>query len=73
MVYAENPVKPRFRSLPTDAIDRGAEMTATRDGVRGAQARRADQFMWCYASNTLINQHGDIVPHPRGASGRQQM
>ena len=26
----------------TDAIDRGAEMTATRDGVRGKEAGRAD-------------------------------
>ncbi|HCS7476057.1 TPA: molybdopterin-dependent oxidoreductase, partial [Escherichia albertii] len=45
----------------TDAIDHGTEMTATRDGVRGKEKLDVPiKFLWCYASNTLINQHGDI-------------
>ncbi|HDS6767253.1 TPA: dimethyl sulfoxide reductase anchor subunit [Escherichia coli] len=36
-------------------------MTATRDGVRGKEKLDVPiKFLWCYASNTLINQHGDI-------------
>ena len=39
-------------------------MTATRDGVRGKEKLDVPiKFLWCYASNTLINQHGDIN-HP---------
>ena len=46
----------------TDAIDHGAEMTATRDGVRGKDKLDVPiKFIWCYASNTLINQHGNIA------------
>lgn len=37
-------------------------MTATRDGVRGKDKLDVPiKFLWCYASNTLINQHGDIA------------
>ncbi|WP_252861134.1 molybdopterin-dependent oxidoreductase, partial [Shigella sonnei] len=33
----------------------------TRDGVRGKEKLDVPiKFLWCYASNTLINQHGDI-------------
>jgi hypothetical protein len=53
-----NPVKPPSPALagPTPSI--AAEMTATRDGVRGKE--KLDvliKFIWNYASNTIINQH----------------
>lgn len=57
-----NPVKasiPMF--LWTDAIVRGTEMTATRDGIRGVDKLKAPiKFIWNYAGNCLINQHADI-------------
>ena len=57
-----NPVKaaiPCF--LWTDAIVRGSEMTAKRDGVRGVDKLKAPiKFMWAQQSNTVINQHADI-------------
>jgi DmsA/YnfE family anaerobic dimethyl sulfoxide reductase A subunit len=57
-----NPVKaaiPCF--LWTDAIARGREMTAKRDGVRGVdKLAQPIKFMWVHQSNTLINQHSDI-------------
>ncbi|MCO9470232.1 molybdopterin-dependent oxidoreductase, partial [Salmonella enterica subsp. enterica serovar Mbandaka] len=58
----ENPVKTQNSVFTwTDAIDHGTEMTATRDGVRGKEKLDVPiKFLWCYASNTLINQHGDI-------------
>lgn len=58
----ENPVKTQISVFTwTDAIDHGKEMTATRDGVRGKEKLDVPiKFLWCYASNTLINQHGDI-------------
>lgn len=58
----ENPVKTQISVFTwTDAIDHGTEMTATRDGVRGKEKLDVPiKFLWCYASNTLINQHGDI-------------
>jgi DmsA/YnfE family anaerobic dimethyl sulfoxide reductase A subunit len=56
-----NPVK---TSIPfflwTDAITRGQEMTATKDGVRGAERLKVPiKFIWNYAGNVLINQHSD--------------
>ncbi|EGO3242680.1 dimethyl sulfoxide reductase subunit A [Salmonella enterica subsp. enterica serovar Mbandaka] len=59
----ENPVKTQISVFTwTDAIDHGAEMTAIRDGVRGKDKLDVPiKFLWCYASNTLINQHGDIA------------
>jgi len=45
----------------TDAITRGTEMTALRDGVRGRDKLKAPiKFIWNYAGNALINQHSDI-------------
>jgi DmsA/YnfE family anaerobic dimethyl sulfoxide reductase A subunit len=45
----------------TDAVDHGPQMTATRDGVRGAdQLTVGIKFLWNYAGNCLTNQHGDI-------------
>lgn len=58
----ENPIKasiPMF--LWTDAIVRGPEMTATRDGIEGKDKLDVPiKFIWNYASNCLINQHADI-------------
>lgn len=61
--YAGEPGKTQISVFTlTDAIDHGAEMTATRDGVRGKDKLDVPiKFLWCYASNTLINQHGDIA------------
>ncbi|MDF3008911.1 MAG: dimethylsulfoxide reductase subunit, partial [Enterobacter kobei] len=45
----------------TDAIERGPEMTATRDGVRGKDKLDVPiKMIWNYAGNCLINQHSDI-------------
>lgn len=47
--------------LWTDAIERGAEMTARRDGVRGVDKLKSPiKFMWNYAGNVLANQHSDL-------------
>lgn len=58
----ENPVKASISFFTwTDAIERGAEMTATRDGVRGKDRLSVPiKFIWNYAGNALINQHSDI-------------
>lgn len=57
-----NPVQasiPMF--LWTDAIARGTEMTATRDGIRGVDKLKSPiKFIWNYAGNCLINQHAEI-------------
>jgi DmsA/YnfE family anaerobic dimethyl sulfoxide reductase A subunit len=56
---AVKPVLPFF--LWTDAIERGEQMTAMRDGIRGADKLRVPiKFMWNYAGNVLGNQHSDI-------------
>ncbi|WP_228201500.1 DMSO/selenate family reductase complex A subunit [Flaviflexus ciconiae] len=45
----------------TDAIDRGPELTAVRDGVRGKDKLDVGiKFMLVYGSNMLASQHGDI-------------
>ncbi len=58
----ENPVKTQISCFSwTDAIARGPEMTATRDGVRGKEKLDVPiKFIWNYAGNTIINQHSDI-------------
>ncbi|EBK5248951.1 TPA: DMSO/selenate family reductase complex A subunit [Salmonella enterica subsp. enterica serovar Ordonez] len=58
----KNPVKTEISSFTwTEAIERGTEMTSTRDGVRGKDKLDVPiKFMWCYASNTLINQNSNI-------------
>ncbi|MBI5649542.1 MAG: molybdopterin-dependent oxidoreductase [Chloroflexi bacterium] len=56
-----NPVKASisFYMWP-DAIKRGPEMTATRDGVRGVDKLTVPiKFLWNYAGNAIINQHSD--------------
>ncbi|VDZ83318.1 Dimethyl sulfoxide reductase DmsA precursor [Kluyvera intermedia] len=57
-----NPVKTAISCFTwTDAIDHGADMTATRDGVRGKDKLDVPiKFFWNYAGNTIINQHSDI-------------
>lgn len=57
-----NPIEasiPMF--LWTDAIVRGPEMTATKDGIRGKEKLDVPiKFIWNYAGNCIINQHADI-------------
>lgn len=58
----ENPIK---ASIPfyawTEAIERGHEMTATGDGIRGVEKLRTDiKFLLQYGGNMLSGQHGDI-------------
>jgi len=62
MPLPENPVKTQISCFSwTDAIARGPEMTATRDGVRGKEKLDVPiKFIWNYAGNTIINQHSDI-------------
>lgn len=62
MPTLENPVKTSISMfLWTDAIARGPEMTAKRDGVRGKDKLDVPiKFIWNYAGNCLINQHSDI-------------
>ncbi len=62
MPAGKNPVK---ASIPvfmwTDAIARGAEMTATKDGVQGVEKLKVPiKFFWNYAGNCLVNQHSEI-------------
>lgn len=56
-----NPVKTLISFFSwTDAIDRGPELTALRDGVRGKDKLDVPiKFLWVTQSNTLINQHSD--------------
>lgn len=58
----ENPVKTKIPVfLWTDAIERGAEMTALKDGIQGKDKLDVPiKFLWNYAGNTITNQHSDI-------------
>ena len=62
MPIPDNPVKTQISCFSwTDAIARGPEMTALRDGVRGKDKLDVPiKFIWNYAGNPLINQHSDI-------------
>lgn len=62
MPVLENPIKTQISCFSwTDAITRGPEMTARRDGVRGKDKLDVPiKFIWNYAGNTIINQHSDI-------------
>ena len=62
MPVLDNPVKAKISCFSwTDAIVRGPEMTALRDGVRGKDKLDVPiKFLWNYAGNTLVNQHSDI-------------
>ncbi|MBU5422354.1 molybdopterin-dependent oxidoreductase [Cellulomonas hominis] len=57
----DNPVKTKISCfLWTDAVERGAEMTKTADGVQGKdQLDVPIKLIINNASNTLINQHSD--------------
>ncbi|KGQ71552.1 dimethyl sulfoxide reductase [Chelonobacter oris] len=58
----ENPVKTKIPVFMwTDAIARGTEMTAVKDGIQGKEKLDVPiKFLWNYAGNTIINQHSDI-------------
>lgn len=58
----DNPVKAAISFYGwTDAITRGAEMTATADGVRGVERLSTNiKFLLGYGGNMLASQHGDI-------------
>ena len=58
----ENPVKPIISCYQwVNAIDHGEEMTATKDGIRGADKLNTGiKFLWNYAGNCITNQHGEI-------------
>ncbi|XBS70265.1 DmsA/YnfE/YnfF family dimethyl sulfoxide reductase [Acerihabitans sp. KWT182] len=62
MPVLTNPVKTQIPVFMwTDAIYRGKEMTALKDGVKGkAKLDVPIKFIWNYAGNTLVNQHSDI-------------
>ncbi|MEA9391283.1 dimethylsulfoxide reductase subunit A [Acerihabitans sp. TG2] len=62
MPTLDNPVKTSISMFMwTDAIERGPEMTATRDGVRGKDKLDVPiKFIWNYAGNCLVNQHSEI-------------
>ncbi|KAA0264769.1 dimethylsulfoxide reductase subunit A [Hafnia alvei] len=62
MPTLENPVQTSISMfLWTDAIVRGPEMTATRDGVRGKDKLDVPiKMIWNYAGNCLVNQHSEI-------------
>lgn len=62
MPLPDNPIKTQISCFSwTDAIVRGPEMTATRDGVRGKDKLDVPiKFIWNYAGNTITNQHSDI-------------
>ncbi|MEZ2575206.1 selenate/tellurate reductase subunit YnfE [Buttiauxella ferragutiae] len=62
MPVLTNPVKTQISCFSwTDAIVRGPEMTAKRDGVRGKDKLDVPiKFIWNYAGNTITNQHSDI-------------
>ncbi|MDR0350688.1 MAG: molybdopterin-dependent oxidoreductase [Coriobacteriales bacterium] len=58
----ENPVETSISCFSwTDAIDHGEQMTATHDGIRGADALSCGiKFLWNYGGNCITNQHGQI-------------
>lgn len=58
----ENPVKASIpRATWTDAVERGTEMTAVADGVKGVdQLNNNIKLIFHYAGNTMINQHMNI-------------
>lgn len=62
MPIPENPVKTKISCFTwTDAIARGEEMTARRDGVQGKEKLDVPiKFIWNYAGNAITNQHSDI-------------
>lgn len=62
MPVLSNPVKTQISCFSwTDAIKRGPEMTAKKDGIRGKDKLDVPiKFIWNYAGNTITNQHSEI-------------
>ncbi len=62
MPVLTNPVETQISCFSwTDAVVRGPEMTAKKDGVRGKDKLDVPiKFIWNYAGNTITNQHSDI-------------
>lgn len=62
MPTLENPIQTSISMFMwTDAIERGPETTALRDGVRGKDKLDVPiKMIWNYAGNCLINQHSEI-------------
>ena len=62
MPTLDNPVETSISMFMwTDAIERGTEMTALRDGVRGKDKLDVPiKMVWNYAGNCLVNQHSEI-------------
>ncbi|EMH4162115.1 dimethylsulfoxide reductase subunit A [Pluralibacter gergoviae] len=62
MPTLENPVKTSISMFTwTDAIERGPQMTALRDGVQGKDKLDVPiKMMWNFAGNCIINQHSQI-------------
>ena len=58
----ENPIDTAISVFSwTDAIERGPQMTALADGVRGKDKLDVGiKMVWQYAGNALTNQHSDI-------------
>ncbi len=58
----KNPVKTSISFFTwTDAIRRGPEMTALKDGVRGKDKLDTGiKFLWCQQSNVIGNQHSSL-------------
>ncbi|HGN0868503.1 TPA: DMSO/selenate family reductase complex A subunit [Providencia alcalifaciens] len=57
-----NPVKALIPTyMWSEAIVRGKELTAENGGIKGVDKLNNDiKFMWCYSSNVIGNQHGDL-------------
>ncbi|PJG84386.1 DmsA/YnfE/YnfF family dimethyl sulfoxide reductase [Conservatibacter flavescens] len=58
----DNPIKAKIPIFMwTDAVTRGTEMTALKDGLKGAEKLNKNiKFILNYAGNCIINQHSDI-------------
>lgn len=58
----ENPIEAKIPIFMwTDAVVRGAEMTALKDGLKGAdKLEKPIKFILNYAGNCIVNQHSDI-------------
>jgi len=74
MPAGKNPVQATISCFSwTEAIQRGHEMTAAADGVKGVSKLPTDiKMVWNYASNTLINQHSDSNATAKILANEQQ-
>lgn len=62
MPVHKNPINAKIPIFMwTDAVTRGEEMTALKDGLKGAEKLNQNiKFIMNYAGNCIINQHSDI-------------